>query len=159
MGKSITESFKRNFRRIFLYWASYVPMPSKKIRPLILKLGGVNIKDWRNTHIGDKVMFDTIFPEKITIESDVVITNNCVILSHYFNPNSRTFSVGEIIIGNGSFIGCGTIICKGIKIGRGSVIGAGSILTHDVGNNELWAGNPARLIKTLESPSMRLVRN
>lgn len=35
----------------------------------------------------------------------------------------------------------------GVTIGDGAVIGAGSIVTKDVGPYEIWAGNPAKLIR------------
>lgn len=52
-------------------------------------------------------------------------------------------------IGNGAFIGSGSIVLKGVHIGARSVIGAGSVVTKDVPAGEVWAGNPAKLIKKL----------
>ena len=34
-----------------------------------------------------------------------------------------------------------------VKIADGAVIGMGSIVTKDIGPYEIWAGNPARLIR------------
>ena len=51
------------------------------------------------------------------------------------------------MIGNDVWIGTGAIILKGTCIGDGSVIGAGAVVTHNIGNCEIWAGNPARKIK------------
>lgn len=45
------------------------------------------------------------------------------------------------------FIGTSCIICKGVEIGRNSIIGAGSVVTHNIPDNEIWAGNPAKFIK------------
>ena len=39
------------------------------------------------------------------------------------------------------------IILSEVHIKTGAVIGAGSIVTKDVGPYEIWAGNPARLIR------------
>lgn len=50
-------------------------------------------------------------------------------------------------IGNDVWIGNRVMIKAGVKIGDGAVIGMGSIVTHDVGAYEIWAGNPARLIR------------
>ena len=50
-------------------------------------------------------------------------------------------------IGNDVWIGANCCIKRGIRIGNGAVIGMGSIVTHDVGPYEIWAGNPARLIR------------
>ena len=39
------------------------------------------------------------------------------------------------------------MIRGGVSISDGAVIGMGSVVTHDVGAYEIWAGNPARLIR------------
>ena len=36
---------------------------------------------------------------------------------------------------------------SGVTISDGAVIGMGSVVTHDVGPYEIWAGNPARMIR------------
>lgn len=48
-----------------------------------------------------------------------------------------------------SFIGGHTLILKGVTIGECAVVGAGSVVTRDIGPYEVWAGNPAKLIKKL----------
>ena len=50
-------------------------------------------------------------------------------------------------IGNDVWIGNRVMIKAGVKIGNGAVIGMGSIVTKDIGPYEIWAGNPARLIR------------
>ena len=44
-------------------------------------------------------------------------------------------------------IGAGTIVLGPVTIGKNTKIGAGSVVTRDIPDNEIWAGNPARLIK------------
>ncbi len=58
-----------------------------------------------------------------------------------FDPFKRT------TIGNDVWIGNNCIIKQGVKIGNGAVIGMGSVVTKDVGDYEIWAGNPAKLIR------------
>ena len=49
----------------------------------------------------------------------------------------------------------GAVICAGAKIlakdkiviGKGTIIGANSVLTCSTGDNEIWAGIPARFIR------------
>ncbi len=60
---------------------------------------------------------------------------------HEFEPMRRTY------IGNDVWIGENAIIKAGVTISDGAVIGAGSVVTHDVGPYEIWAGNPARIIR------------
>lgn len=54
---------------------------------------------------------------------------------------------GDTIIGNDVWIGAEAMIIPGIKIADGAVIGARAVVTRNVGPYEIWAGNPARLIK------------
>lgn len=49
--------------------------------------------------------------------------------------------------------GGGAIVLPGIKIGNRVVIGAGSVVTHDVPDNSVVAGNPARFICTIDEYS------
>lgn len=93
--------------------------------------------------------FDSVAPHLITIEKNVTITQNTIILSHFFTPNipGRNFPLGEVIIEEDVFIGCNTVICNAVTIGRGAVIGAGSVVTKDILPYQVWAGNPARYIK------------
>ena len=53
----------------------------------------------------------------------------------------------KTVIGNDVWIGSKVIVKGGVKIGNGAVIGMGSVVTHDVPAYEIWAGNPARLIR------------
>ncbi len=54
---------------------------------------------------------------------------------------------GDTIIGNDVWIGAEAMMMPGIRVGDGAVIGARSLVTKNIGPCEIWAGNPARLIK------------
>lgn len=113
------------------------------------KWGGVKILDPKHTFIGTDVGWDTVHPEKIIIESGARITARTSILTHFINPLNGDYTSGEVHIKEGAFIGTSTIITKPVTIGERSVIGAGSVVTKDVPDREVWAGNPARLIRKL----------
>jgi maltose O-acetyltransferase len=55
-----------------------------------------------------------------------------------------------IRIGSGVWIGGGAIVLPGVTIGDGCVVGAGSVVTRDLAPLSLAAGNPARVVRTLE---------
>lgn len=52
----------------------------------------------------------------------------------------------KIEIGDNVMICAGSIILKPVKIGNNAIIGAGSVVTHDVPENAIVAGAPARVI-------------
>ena len=52
-----------------------------------------------------------------------------------------------ILIGNDVWIGCNTIITRGVKIGDGAVIAAGSVVTKDVEPYTIVGGVPAKMIR------------
>lgn len=49
----------------------------------------------------------------------------------------------------GASIGSGAVILCGLTIGAGAIIGAGAVVTKNVGPNEIVAGVPARLLRTI----------
>lgn len=61
--------------------------------------------------------------------------------SHEYKTSKKT------VIDNDVWIGNNCLIKSGVKIENGAVIGMGSVLTKDVGKYEIWAGNPAKLIR------------
>lgn len=54
------------------------------------------------------------------------------------------------IIGNNVTVGANVVIIGNITIGDNVVIGAGAVVVKDVPSNVVVAGNPARVIRTLE---------
>ena len=56
----------------------------------------------------------------------------------------------KISIGNNCWFGGKTIVLPGMLTGSNYVIGAGSIVTHDITDNVIVTGYPAKIIKTVE---------
>ena len=67
-------------------------------------------------------------------------------LYHRIFPGKR----GPVRIGDNVWVADGVTICKGVTIGDNSVIGAGAVVTRDVPPNSVAAGNPARVVRTLD---------
>jgi len=63
--------------------------------------------------------------------------------------------IGKITIGNKVFIGAGLIIFPGVTIDDNSIIGTGNIVKHDIPCNVVAAGNPARVLFSLDDFLMR----
>ena len=51
-------------------------------------------------------------------------------------------------IGNHVWVGCNSILLKGVTIGADCVVAAGSVVTKSFGPHTLIAGNPAKAIRT-----------
>lgn len=121
---------------------------SNNLRVRLAKIGGVRINSGR-IHIGEGVIFDSLYPEEIVIGAHVHITMNTIILTHCLDTtyNGIKWQRGHVEICDNAFIGAGSIICNSVKIGTNSIVGAGSVVTKDIPDNEIWAGNPARFIK------------
>lgn len=57
-------------------------------------------------------------------------------------------SCQKTVIGNDVWIGVNCLIKDGITIADGAIIGMGAVVTKNVGPYEIWAGVPARKIRT-----------
>lgn len=96
-----------------------------------------------------------ILEDNIKIGAMTIITDTD---AHSLDPELRknwstdtiNAKTKPIHIKQNAFIGTSCIICKGVTIGKNSVIGAGSVVTHNIPDNEIWAGNPARYIKIIQ---------
>jgi acetyltransferase-like isoleucine patch superfamily enzyme len=103
---------------------------------------------------------------RIDSASRVKIGDNCMLAAGSYLTDAdwhdiydRTRAVGTtrpVTLGENVWIGDGAIVCKGVTIGENSVIGAGSVVTQDIPPNVIAAGNPARVVKTLD-PGRTLV--
>lgn len=60
------------------------------------------------------------------------------------------------VIGNDVWIGANVIILKGVTIGDGAVVGAGSVVTKDVEPYSIYAGIPAKFIKSRFNSNIKL---
>lgn len=88
----------------------------------------------------------------IVIEDDVQIAPNVQLITNNHDIYERYLLLCKPIhIKKGAWIGAGATILPGVCIGQYAVVGAGSVVTHDVNDYEVVAGNPARVMKTLEA--------
>ncbi|HTB71259.1 MAG TPA: acyltransferase [Solirubrobacteraceae bacterium] len=58
----------------------------------------------------------------------------------------------DVRVGHNVWIGYGACVLRGIAVGDNSIVGTNSVLTHDVPENAVVGGVPARLIRMREAP-------
>jgi sugar O-acyltransferase (sialic acid O-acetyltransferase NeuD family) len=63
-----------------------------------------------------------------------------------FGPGSNI--AGHVSIGDASFVGQGAVIRERLRIGSHAVVAAGAVVLADVGDGEMVAGVPARVVKS-----------
>lgn len=88
----------------------------------------------------------------ITIDDDVQIAANVQLISNNHDLDNRMIiTCKPVHICRRAWIGAGATILPGVTVGENSVVGAGSVVTRDVEPNTIVAGNPARMIRKIES--------
>lgn len=135
-------------------------------------LVGVNRRSIISAHtnnavisIGNNCAFSGVsLSSKVSIQigDNVLVGANSMITDfdwHSFDPldrdNKNKIKAKKIIIEDNVWIGAYCIILKGVKIGKNTVIGGGSVVTKDMPENSICAGNPCKVLKTLEITSQK----
>jgi acetyltransferase-like isoleucine patch superfamily enzyme len=60
------------------------------------------------------------------------------------------WKVERTVIHKGASIGSGATILSNTTVGENAIVGAGSVVTKDVPPNTIVAGNPARILRSIE---------
>lgn len=79
------------------------------------------------------------------IEDNVVMKYSFVVTDTPDLAKGKEKKIG--ILKKGSMFGANVTIMPGINIGANAEIGACSQVRHDVPDNEVWYGNPAKFLK------------
>lgn len=112
----------------------------------------------RNIRVGARVFINqncTFYAlADIVIGDDVMIGPNVSLITseHPVAPSQRrAYLLGKpIVVERGVWIAAGATVIGGVTIGENSVVAAGSVVTRDVPANTLVAGNPARVLRSIE---------
>ena len=88
----------------------------------------------------------------ITIGDNVTLAPRVHILCH--DASTKGFlgytKIGQVTIGNDVFIGAESVVMPGVTIGNRVIVGANSTVTHDVPDNSVVVGSPARILCTVD---------
>lgn len=126
-------------RYVKLYPDVKISLCGEKDKPAILKIGNnVAIGDRTETHVG----------EYVEIGDNTLISWDCCIMDRdYHKFDSDIEQIKPVKIGSRVWIGCNSLIMKGVTIGDGAVVAAGSVVTKDVPAGAICGGNPAKIIR------------
>lgn len=105
--------------------------------------------------------FGTVVMPNVSISSGTTFGNGCLIMvgatiGHdnaigKFCHFAAQCCVGAYQkIGDGVHIGLNATTRENITIGKNATLGMGSVLTKNMGDNEIWVGNPAKFLRMAE---------
>ena len=123
---------------------------------------GTFVEIQKKAHIGRncKISSHTFICEGVTIEDNVFVGHSVTFIN---DPYPKATGSGESLqteedwtvvptkVETGASLGSGSTILCGVTIGEGALVGAGSVVTKDIPPYEIWAGNPARFIRKMDS--------
>lgn len=136
----------------FIY--KFLPqMYIKHLRSVGVKIGG-------DTMLFGEVLIDETSPSFVEIGSHCVLTDGVKVLVHgWIHPvlahkygviSEAVLAPKKVKIGNYVFLGTNALVLKGVTIGDNVIIGAGSVVTHDIPSDCVAAGNPCKVICSID---------
>jgi len=116
----------------------FLPVPL--LRLVYLALGA---RLGRNTYSAG-VLLD---PPLTAIGNNCIVGHDAVLFCHAIE--GRRFALSPIRIGDNVTIGAMSVVMSGVTIGNGAIVCAGGVVTEGtcIGENEIWGGVPARLLR------------
>lgn len=107
-----------------------------------------------------KVSSHTFVCEGVILEDEVFIGHNVTFTNDLFPRATRAdgslqtdadWKCVATLVKRGASIGSSATILCGVTIGERAMIGAGSVVTKDVPPDTLVAGNPARILRKIQT--------
>lgn len=123
---------------------------------------GAFVEVQKNASIGRncKISSHTFICEGVTIEDDVFVGHGVTFVNDTYPrataadgrlQTEADWKVEPTLVKRGASIGSGTTILANVTIGERAIVGAGSVVTRDVPPGTIVAGNPAKIIRKVES--------
>jgi acetyltransferase-like isoleucine patch superfamily enzyme len=123
---------------------------------------GAFVEIQKNASVGQncKISSHTFICEGVEIADNVFVGHGVTFINDSYpratNPDGsmqteQNWTVETTRVGKDASIGSGATILSKISIGEGALVGAGSVVTKDVPPRAVVAGNPAKILRFLES--------
>jgi len=107
-----------------------------------------------------KISSHTFVCEGVSIEDNVFVGHNVTFINDTYPrattadgilQSDRDWQVERTFVRRGASIGSGATILSNVTIGENAIVGAGSVVTKDVPPGCIVVGNPARILRQLNS--------
>jgi acetyltransferase-like isoleucine patch superfamily enzyme len=122
---------------------------------------GAFVEVQKNAFIGNncKISSHTFICEGVTIEDDVFVGHNVAFINDSYPrataggqlQTETDWTVEKTLVKKGASIGSGATILSKITIGENAIVGAGAVVTKDIPPSTIVAGNPARILRKIDS--------
>ena len=123
---------------------------------------GAFVEIQKNANVGQrcKISSHTFICEGVIIEDNVFVGHGVMFTNDTY-PRATSlegklqteadWKVERTLVKRGASIGTGATILPNVCIGENAIVGAGSVVTRDVPANTVIAGNPARILRTIDA--------